>query len=363
MVLPYSAVLELTYKCNHHCVFCSCPWYAPSSKYPKGREMSLDEWKSAIDKLYRSGIQSFSISGGEAILNDCMPEIVEYINTEGLKRGIDNPIVLISNGLAMKEEYLRLFKRCNVHLSMSLPGYSTFQEHTGIDNADGVLGWFEKAKSMGMQTTVNITVTRKNYHELFETISMGLLSGASSVLLNRFLPGGRGLMNMNDLLLTPEQVNGMLDIAEEVLTLSNRYGFLGTEVAYCAIKHPEKYRRINIGYKCAAAKDFFVIDPSGKIRTCNHSPRVVGHIFSEPMIKDLDYWNTFARSGYKPTMCSRCKTIARCDCGCREVANILHGSPMERDSSIITKENVAVETPWLDEFETRNIKSGKEDHV
>lgn len=338
MVLPPSAVLELTYKCNHHCIFCSCPWYAPASKYPVGKELSLDEWSAVIDKLYQLGIQSFSISGGEAILKDCMPEIVEHIHTEGLKRGRSSSIILISNGLAMKEEYLQLFKRCNVHLSMSLPGYSTFQEHTGVDNADGVLGWFEKAKALGLRTTVNITVTKKNYHELFETISMGLLAGASTVLLNRFLPGGRGLAYMNDLALTPEQVNGMLDTAEEVLTIANRYGHVGTEVAYCAIKTPEKYHRLHIGYQCAAAKGFFVIDPSGNIRTCNHSPHIVGHVFDEPMITDLEYWNTFAYSKYKPEMCSNCKMIARCDCGCREVANILQGSPKEKDASIVYME-------------------------
>ena len=335
MVLPPSVVLELTYRCNHRCIFCSCPWDAPQSKYPKCKELCLDEWKAAIDKLYLLGVQTFSISGGESILKDCMPEIVEYIHAEAIKRSIDSPIVLISNGLAMKEEYLQLFKKCNVHLSMSLPGYSTFKEHTGVDNADGVLAWFEKAKSMGLQTTVNVTVTQKNYHELFETLSMGLVSGATSVLLNRFLPGGRGLSYMNELMLTPEQINVMLDTAEEVLTLSNRYGNLGTEVAYCAIKQPKKYKRLSIGYQCAAAKGFFVIDPSGNVRTCNHSPRIVGHIFKEPMIEDQDYWNLFAYSSYKPAMCAGCKINSKCDCGCREVANILHGTPKEKDTSII----------------------------
>jgi radical SAM protein with 4Fe4S-binding SPASM domain len=297
--------------------------------------MCLEEWKRAVDILYQKGIQAFSISGGEALLKDCMPEIVEYIHQEGLRRGKDNPIVLISNGLAMKEEYLHLFKRNNVHLSMSLPGYSTFKEHTGIDNADGVLGWFEKAKSIGLHTTVNVTVTQQNYHELFETISMGLINGASSVLLNRFLPGGRGLSYMNKLMLTPAQVNGMLDIAEEVLSLSNRYGNLGTEVAFCAIKQPQKYNRLQIGYQCAAAKGFFVIDPAGFVRTCNHSPHIVGHIFNQPMIKDSDYWELFAKSECKPTMCTGCKMISKCDCGCREVANILHGNPKEIDTSIL----------------------------
>lgn len=338
ILLPPSVVLELTYRCNHHCIFCSCPWYAPHSEYSKGDEMGLNEWKKTIGILYQQGIQSFSISGGEAIIKDCMPEVVEYIYVEGLKRRIRNPIVLISNGLAMKEEYLKLFKRCNVHLSMSLPGYSTFEEHTGVDNADGVLGWFEKAKQFGLHTTVNITVTQKNYHELFETISIGIVSGATSVLLNRFLPGGRGLNSMEELILTPKQVNGMLDTAEEVLTLSNRYGNLGTEVAYCSIREPNKYKHLQIGYQCAAAKGFFVIDPAGNIRTCNHSPHIVGHIFKDPMIEDQNYWNLFAHSDCKPAMCSRCKMISKCDCGCREVANILYETPNEIDTSIINKQ-------------------------
>lgn len=340
MMLPQSVVLELTYRCNHKCLFCSCPWEAPSSKYVKGRELSLEEWKKAIDILFANGINTFSISGGEALLKDCMPDIVEYIHSESLRRKINNPIVLISNGLAMKEEYLQLFKRCNVHLSMSLPGYNTFEEHTGVDNADGVLAWFERAKELGLITTVNVTVTKKNYHELFETISMGLIHGASSVLLNRFLPGGRGLKYMNDLLITPEQVNGMFDTAEEVLTLSKRYGNLGTEVARCAIKKPDKYKRLRFAYKCAAAKGFFVIDPAGNVRTCNHSPRVVGHIFSEPIITDTEYWQQFTNSEYKPSMCKGCKSIKKCDCGCREVANILHGNPQEVDTTIVYSSNV-----------------------
>mgnify|MGYP004445084893 CR=1 FL=1 len=325
--IPPSVVLELTYRCNHRCVFCSCPWDAPNSTYPKGEELCLDEWKRAIDILYNVGVQSFSISGGEAVLKECMPQIVEYIHVEGLKRGINNQIILISNGKEMKEEYLHLFKRCNVHLSMSLPGYETFEEHTGVDNADGVLDWFSKAKEIGIQTTLNVTVTKKNYYELFETISYGLVSGASSVLLNRFLPGGRGLKCKDDLMLTLSQVNGMLDTAEEVLSLSNRYGNLGTEVAFCSVKHPEKYEHIQIGYQCAAAKGFFVIDPSGNIRTCNHSPKVVGHVFNDNIIIAEDYWNIFAKSDCKPDKCSGCKVISKCDCGCREVANILYGNP------------------------------------
>ena len=140
---------------------------------------------------------------------------------------------------------------------------------------------------------------------------------------------------MDELSLTAEQINGMLDTAEEVLTYANRYGNVGTEIPICAIKDVEKYKRIHVGYQCAAAKGFFVIDPSGKIRTCNHSLKVVGHIFEKPMISDAEYWNMFATSDYMPKSCSGCKLSKLCDCGCREVANILHGSPKEKDTSVI----------------------------
>ena len=77
---PPNAVLELTYRCNHTCKFCSCPWYAPDSNYPKREELSFEEWKSVIDKLYLLGVRHFSISGGECLLKDCLPDILRYIH-------------------------------------------------------------------------------------------------------------------------------------------------------------------------------------------------------------------------------------------------------------------------------------------
>ena len=103
--LPKSVALELTYNCNHSCKFCSCPWYAPNTTYQKGNELTVTEWKKAIDKLYDKGVDSFSISGGEVLLKEGFEDILTFIRREGIQRGFNNPIVLISNGLAMREDY------------------------------------------------------------------------------------------------------------------------------------------------------------------------------------------------------------------------------------------------------------------
>ncbi len=231
----------------------------------------------------------------------------------------------------MTDHLLREFKRHNVHLSMSLPGLETFEKHTGVDNAAGVLHWFGEAKKLGVSTTVNVTVTALNYHELFETLANGVLAGADSVLINRFLAGGRGLSHLKELSLNKEQLNGMLDTGEKVLELSRRFGSVGTEFPMCIVDNPKKYKRLKVGYLCAAAKTFFVIDPAGFIRACNHSPRKVGHIFDEEIVTDVEYWNMFSYRGYIPRSCILCKDVNYCDCGCRETAFIINGNPKELD--------------------------------
>lgn len=150
-ILPKSVALELTYRCNHHCLFCSCPWYAPNSSYPLGKELSTTQWKWVIEKLYDYGVKTFSLSGGEALLREDLHEIIRHIRTIGNQRKIDYPIILISNGRLMNEGHLKYFKEMNVHLSMSLPGYLSFEEHTGVDNADYVLECFSKAKEIGLE--------------------------------------------------------------------------------------------------------------------------------------------------------------------------------------------------------------------
>ena len=45
-LLPSTAVLELTYRCNHECIFCSCPWYASGferMRCDNGRRFALNQ--------------------------------------------------------------------------------------------------------------------------------------------------------------------------------------------------------------------------------------------------------------------------------------------------------------------------------
>lgn len=333
--LPATGVLEMTYRCNHRCGFCSCPWYAPGGKYATRPELTAAEWQGTIDQLMRMGVCNLAFTGGEALLKEGLFEIirhaagctVEHIETRDgeLVSEFKAPnLYLLSNGTAVTPAVLAFCRDHAVQLSMSLPGLTTLREHTGIGDPDEILGKFRAAKALGMKTVVNITVTKRNLPELYQTIAAAFLAGAHQLLLNRFLPGGRG-MEHRDWVLDANEVREMLAVAEEALTDAGRYGSVGTELPRCIVD-PAKFRRLTIGTRCSAALGFFVVGPSGLVRVCNHSPVDLVHVNEIESLKAHPYWRRFTQRDYLPQQCGGCALAAECDGGCREAAHVVGGA-------------------------------------
>ncbi len=333
--LPSTAVLELTYRCNHSCLFCSCPWFSEDSGFEVFQELDTVQWKSILDELCRCGVLSLAFTGGEALLRDDCLELLEYasslttMKTETMEGELTTSevhpeIYLLSNGHPVNTEVLEFLTRLNIRLSLSLPGLQTYEKHTGHDHADLVLKLFRQASEMGISTTVNSTVTALNLHELRDTLSAALLAGAGQLLMNRFLPGGRGLRNSDKLTLNEDQIIEMLSTADDILTRAGRYGNLGTEIPLCILNKVE-LKTLEAGTRCSAAQGFFVIGPSGYVRVCNHSEKRLDHFNNWKELKNNEYWNTFRMRKYLPAECSGCNLKLDCDGGCREAAHITGG--------------------------------------
>lgn len=321
-LLPAVAALELTYQCNHQCMFCSCPW--ENDKLYKNDELSLEEWCIVIDKLYENGVKSFSLTGGESSLRKDLFQIIDHVLYYEVGLNI------ISNGKTIDDDFLNEVAKRRVSLCISVPGIDTFAEHTGVDNIEHVLYLFQKAKARGIHTTANITVTKKNLSELYENIAYPLINGADYILLNRFLPGGRGLDNTT-FLLNIDELNQMLDTVEEVLEKANKYGHVGTELPLCAINNPSRYTHLQISNNCGAAKGFFVVDPSGYLKVCNHSPIRLCKYNELETLKNNEYWHAFQTRSYLPEMCINCNKNDICDGGCREAAHVYYGNITDSD--------------------------------
>jgi radical SAM protein with 4Fe4S-binding SPASM domain len=327
--LPSLAVLELTYLCNHQCRYCSCPWEY-GEDFPKLPEMDTDEWRGLIDRLCGLGVSSFGFTGGEPLLRkDCLRlveyarnrevELVEEVDGVLAARTVKPVVTLLSNGKTITPPVLGKLAELGVSLSISLPGVSTYEWHTGHPGARRILGLFRQAKDAGVKTTANITVTGKNLHELYETMAAAILAGAGQILLNRFLPGGRGLNHLEELSLSVEQLGEMVRTAEEVLEASGVPGATGTEFPRC-VPGLSDLKLLHVGYRCSAVKNFFTVDPSGYLRVCNHSRLRITHHSRWSEASAHPRWKSFALGTFPlPAGCDGCKLRYDCDAGCPEV--------------------------------------------
>lgn len=334
--IPRTAVFEMTYACNLECLFCYCPWCATGRGFPRQPELKVEEWKSVIDLLANRGVQSFTFSGGEPLLKDGLADLLSYARAKEVLAGDDSQnrngtgekraaeVYIISNGHLLTDGWLGLFEDLGAVLAISLPGITTYEAHTGRSGSGMVLQWMAKASRRNLHVVANVTATRRNLPELFEIIAEALLHGASSLLLNRFLPGGRGLSHIEELWLTREATLEAFDVAEKVLSLANREGSVGTEVPFCIVGDQE-YRNLHVSTGCGAGVDFFVIGPSGNVRVCNHSEISIGHWTRLDEIVGSPYWQRFRRRDYFPNECKACGQQSRCAAGCREMAHIIGG--------------------------------------
>jgi radical SAM protein with 4Fe4S-binding SPASM domain len=266
-----------------------------------------------------NNIRQIALSGGEPSTRSDLFEIIDYIHKSGIS------INMISNGKNIDDHFLQKLSKFQVLLSISVPGIETFVKHTKVDNIEHVLELFTKAKEYGIKTCANIAVTKLNLPELYENITLPILNGATYILLNRFMLGGRGMRN-KQLTLSNEETNEMLDTAEVALSDAQIHGHVGTELPLCIIKDPTHYKYLKIAHTCAAARRFFVIDPSGYIKVCNHSPIRLCKWEKIETLENNSHWQSYVKRDFLPDMCTNCKDNTICDGGCREAANVNYGS-------------------------------------
>ena len=339
-ILPPTVVLEMTYRCNHQCVFCYCPWY--SGQLSKGRELTTDEWKEVIRELLSAGVVHFSFSGGEAILRDDLRAIIAFLlaskaqyrefdaNDQWVEYEGAPKINLLSNGRALTREWIDYCAENQIKLAISRPGLRSFRANTGSDtDPERILQHFQYAKSVRCPNNVGIVVTKLNFPELYETIAAALLAGADAVLLNRFLPGGRGLSHP-ELELTADEIRTVADIAEEVLSRANRKGIFGTEMPSCLID-PAQYHYLQVSTGCGAVTNFFTVGPSGRIRGCNHSPVELVNVCQWRDLPENSEWMNYVRQKNISPECEGCAVLFQCLGGCREAARVTTGSPCGMD--------------------------------
>ena len=75
--------LAITYRCNNNCSHC---YNARSRQYP---ELSLEEWKEVIDRVWDQRIPHIVFTGGEPTLYPHLAELIAYAESLGVITGLN----------------------------------------------------------------------------------------------------------------------------------------------------------------------------------------------------------------------------------------------------------------------------------
>ncbi len=155
----FSVLVELTYRCNLHCVFCY------NDVTLRGRMLSLDDYRRLLADLERMGVFQVVLSGGEPLAH---PEFFA-IGVEARAKGF--VVRVKSNGHALKREVAhRLRTEVDpffVELSLHGATAATHERQTRVPGSfETLLVNLADAQEEGLRLRLNSTLTCWNEGEV-----------------------------------------------------------------------------------------------------------------------------------------------------------------------------------------------------
>jgi|WetSurMetagenome_2_1015567.scaffolds.fasta_scaffold183297_2 radical SAM protein with 4Fe4S-binding SPASM domain len=318
-----SLIFEVTQRCNHACLHCYNVWHADPA-YPRGEldtSSTLDLLAKALHETFCSHV---TLTGGEPLLRSDLPQILEFLQ----KRHVQ--CTLISNGRLLALPKVKDLVRLGVGLfELPLLGdcRQIHDELSGSDGAwDAVLAAMADIRLARGQFVAAFVATRKNVERLPEVIKLAFAFGARAVMLNRFNPGGRGRLHIDELLPSTAQVRQALASAEAAALEYNLPISCSIPIQPCLVDIT-RFPHLGFGY-CAAGTDraYYTLDPLGNVRPCNHTNTILGNLFDTSFSQLVASKKLESFKSALPPHCLACPRSPECQGGCKASAQVCYGS-------------------------------------
>lgn len=216
MKTPRTVDIDITHRCNLRCRYC----YHFSGPGDVGRDLAKEEWLQFFQELNRAAVMEVVLAGGEPLVREDLPAIIDGIVTNRMRFSILSNATLIDDAFAA---FLKATKRCN-EVQVSIDGASPAVH----DSCRGD-GTFVKAvagirclQRQQVPVTVRVTIHRHNVCDL-ANIAFFLLEELDLPSFSTNAASYLGLCrnNMDDVgLSVDDRVQAMATLA----TLNRQYG-------------------------------------------------------------------------------------------------------------------------------------------
>jgi len=315
---PLWLLLELTYRCPLHCVFC----YNPTEFARTGTELATGDWIRVLTEARALGAVQLGLSGGEPLVREDLETIVARAHELGYY------INLITSGVGLTEPRIATLKRAGLdHIQLS------FQDSTReMNDFLSSTRTFElKAKVAGLirqygyPMVLNVVLHRLNIDHVEQILTMAEAFGAQYVELANTQYYGWAWLNREQLLPSRAQLE-----RAEAVTQRFRQRLGARMQIYFVV--PDYFEVRPKACMNGLGSVFLAIAPDGMAMPC-HAARMLPGLelpnVREAAIRTIWYdspaFNRFRGEAWMKEPCRSCPERSRDFGGCRCQAYLLTG--------------------------------------
>jgi MoaA/NifB/PqqE/SkfB family radical SAM enzyme len=216
---PAMVTVNLTDRCNQHCIYCELGNEPASSKKKTLATADL-EW--IIDQMAEINIRKISLCGGEPFLFEGLTDVVAYADKKGVRCSIT------TNGMtvhALDEQKLNTLKECKTLINLSIDSFRDEIQSLTRGTPAALPNAMKSLKTLqdhGIAVTVLTAISKYNYHDLSHFLEEACGKGIRQVLFQPLIyysnyPERRALENKAQLNAGAGDLEVLLDELHKIL--------------------------------------------------------------------------------------------------------------------------------------------------
>ena len=321
---PLWLLLELTYKCPLHCVFC----YNPTNFAHTTNELSTEDWLRVLREARALGAVQLGLSGGEPLLRDDLEVIVEEAHRLGFY------INLVTSGVGLNETRITALKAAGLdHIQLSFQ--DSTREMNDFLSSTKTFELKSKVaaliKQHGYPMVLNVVLHRMNIDHVGEILDMAERMQAEYVELANTQYYGWAWHNRDQLLPSREQVENAERVTQQFRAR------IGNKMRVFFVV-PDYFENRPKPCMNGLGSIFLTITPDGTALPCHAAKMLPGLTFPnvrdagvEWIWRDSQGFNHFRGDAWMKEPCRSCPEKTKDFGGCRCQAFLLTGDAANAD--------------------------------
>ena len=321
---PFWLLLELTYRCPLHCVFC----YNPTEFARTGAELPTADWLRVLREARALGAVQLGLSGGEPLEREDLESIVAEA------RGLGYYVNLITSGVGLTPARIAALKVAGLdHIQLSFQDstreLNDFLSSTRTFELKSRVAALIRAHDYPM--VLNVVLHRLNIDHVGEILDMAERMGAQYVELANTQYYGWAWLNRQQLLPSRAQLE-----RAEAVTQRFRERVAGRIQVYFVV--PDYFERRPKACMGGHGSVFLAVAPDGTAMPC-HAARMLPDL-ELPSVRSADIrsiwydsqaFNHFRGEAWMKKPCRSCPERVKDFGGCRCQAYLLTGDAANTD--------------------------------